>query len=43
MEEEDTESDDSDESDDGEEVPIPGRWNQDFTSAMTVNDDHDSN
>ncbi|KAK1642102.1 hypothetical protein QYE76_059907 [Lolium multiflorum] len=47
MEEEDTEGetddDDSDESDDGEEVPIPGRWNQNFSSAMTINDGLDSN
>ena len=45
MEEEDTDgesgnSDDSNESD--EEVPIPASWNQDFSSAMTVNDGHDS-
>ncbi|KAK1608247.1 hypothetical protein QYE76_031920 [Lolium multiflorum] len=47
MEEEDTEgesdADDSDESDDGEEVPIPGRWNHNFSSAMTINDGLDSN
>lgn len=47
MEEEDTEGetddDDSDESDDGEEVPIPGRWNHSFSSAMTINDGLDSN
>ncbi|KAK1609310.1 hypothetical protein QYE76_032983 [Lolium multiflorum] len=47
MEEEDTEGEsdagDSDESDDGEEVPIPGRWNHNFSSAMTINDGLDSN
>ena len=45
MEEEDPEgesdtdeSDGSDEEDNGEEVPIPGSWNLDFASVMTVND-----
>ena len=47
MEEEDTDgksadADDSDESDDELEVPNPASWNQDYTSAMTVNDGHDS-
>jgi hypothetical protein len=46
MEDEDTDgrssyTDGSDESDE-EEVPIPASWNQDFSSAMTVNDGHDS-
>ena len=47
MEEEDTDgdsadADDSDESDDELEVPNPASWNHDYTSAMTVNDGHDS-
>ena len=36
------ESDESDEEDNGEEVPIPQSWDQHFSSAMTVNDGHDS-
>ena len=35
-------SDESDEEDNDDEVPIPASWNQDFSSAMTVNDGHDS-
>ena len=50
MEEEDTDverghADDSDESDEEEnveEVPNPAWWNHDLSSAMTVNDGHDS-
>ena len=47
MEEEGTDgesgnSDDSDEEGNREEVPIPDSWNQQFSSAMTVNDGHDS-
>jgi len=50
MEEEDTDidsghadySDDSDEEENAEEVPNPASWNHDFSSAMTVNDGHDS-
>ncbi|KAK1645997.1 hypothetical protein QYE76_063802 [Lolium multiflorum] len=47
MEEEDTEgesdADDSNESDDEAEVPIRGRWNHNFSSAMTISDGLDSN
>ena len=50
MEEEDTDidsghadnSDESDEEENAEEVPNPASWNHDFSSAMTVNDGHDS-
>jgi hypothetical protein len=50
MEDEDTDgdsghADDSgelDEEENAEEVPNPASWNQDFSSAMTVNDGHDS-
>lgn len=50
MEEEDTDverghahdSDESDEEENAEEVPNPAWWNHDFSSAMTVNDGHDS-
>src|SRR4051812_32236287 len=50
MEEEDTDDDTNDEADDSDEsdeedniekVPNPASWNQDFSSAMTVNDGHD--
>ena len=41
---EDIDSDDSDEEDEesDEEVPIPGSWNQDLSTMMTVNDGHES-
>ena len=50
MEEEDTDverghaddSDESDEEENAEEVPNPAWWNHDLSSAMTVNDGHDS-
>mgnify|MGYP005818312431 CR=1 FL=1 len=50
MEEEDTDvdrghaddSDESNEEENAEEVPNPASWNHDFSSAMTVNDGHDS-
>ena len=50
MEEEDTDverghaddSDKSDEEENAEEVPNPAWWNHDFSSAMTLNDGHDS-
>ena len=35
-------SEESDEEENAEEVPNPASWNQDFSSAMTVNDGHDS-
>ena len=35
-------SENSDEEENDEEMPIPASWNQDFSSAMTVNDGHDS-
>jgi hypothetical protein len=38
----DLDSDDSDEEENEEEVLIPSSLNQDFSTAMTVDDDHDS-
>lgn len=34
--------DDESHQSDEEEVPIPASWNQHFSSAMTMNDGHDS-
>jgi hypothetical protein len=36
------ESNESNEEENAKKVPIPGSWNRDFASAMTINDGHDS-
>jgi hypothetical protein len=37
-----TNFDDSNEEENSEEAPIPNSWNMDYSSAMVMNDGHDS-